>query len=285
MKKIYALGVASLMMMCANVKAETIELSASLTPSTFSYQASMGGWTFEFNDDTESYTICTVIESADFTGASVSETIGTWTKSDLSSYLSFITSPDYSVWVNFADATITIADNGNNGLNINMEITGDDANVYKVTATYGAQAVVTETDVDFGKNVSVKYYASSGDWYVQLENDEWHVNIDILTEELDGTYSAIDFDRLYTFADNLVTGEKYIYIVDAELTVATVNGVTTFGGWLLLETGEKLNIHAEYGDSTVGIAELSEATVADKCWRDGQLLIKGRYGIGGARVK
>lgn len=290
MKKLYAFCAASLLMMSASVvNAETIELTASLSPSTLKYQPSLGGWSFEFNDDSESYTICTLIEGSEFTGESVDELIGTYTMSNLSPWLSFITDPSFALWVTFVDANISVAANASNGLDIDMEITGDDDNVYHVAATYATQAVTEEKDVDFGTNVSVTYYASDGDWYVQAENEEYKMNLDILSEEFDGTYKVSDFDPLYTFVDDLVTPERYISIIDAEVTVNTVDGVSTIGGWITLETGVKLNIHAEYCDSTTGIESLLQCAPANaKSWQNGRLIIRHdgvSYGVDGIRMK
>lgn len=288
MKKLYALCAAS-MMMCASVQAETIELTASLSPSTLKYQPAMGGWSFEFNDDTESYTICTLIEGETFTGESIDELIGTYTIDNLSPYLSFITDPSFMLWVTFVDANITVAANDNNGVDVNMEITGDDANVYKITATYATQSVVEEKDVDFGNNVSIKYYESDGDWYIQAENDEYKMNLDILSTELDGIYKVSDFNPLYTFVDDLVKPEKYIYIIDAEVTIATADGISTLGGWITLETGVKLNIHGEYVDTATAIENISESPASQtKCWSNGRLLIRHHgvtYGLNGVHIK
>lgn len=288
MKKLYAFVAASMLCLGATtVNAETIELTAELSPAEMKYQASMGGWTFEFNDVTNSYTICTVIESDSFTGASVDELVGFYSMDQLSPYMSFITDPSFSLWVTFVDATVLVSGSEQAGLQVLMDITGDDGNLYKVTASYGKTEATEEKDVDFGQSVTVKEYST--DWYVQFKNEEYAINVDILTDELDGTYSANDFDPLYTFADDLVTGERYLYIVDAEMTVETMNGATTFGGWLLLENGVKLNIHAVYGDITVALDQLSAAERKDdKCWRNGALRIgyQGRtYGVNGVLVK
>lgn len=290
MKKLYAFCAASLLMMSASVvNAETIELTASLSPSTLMYQPSLGGWSFEFNDDSESYTICTLIEGTEFTGESVNELIGTYTMDNLSPWLSFITDPSYMMWVTFTDANISVAANGSNGLDIDMMITGDDSNVYHVSATYGVQAVAEVKDVDFGTNVSVRYFESDGDWYVQAENEEYKMNLDILTEEFDGTYKVSDFDPLYTFVDDLVAAERYITIIDAEVTVNTVDGVSTIGGWITLETGVQLNIHAEYHDTTTGIETFFQSAPANaKCWENGRLIIRHdgvSYGVDGVRMK
>lgn len=284
MKKLYAFVAAAMFGLCTTtVNAETIELSANLSPAEMKYQSGMGGWTFEFNDVTDSYTICTVVESADFTGASVDELVGSYTMDQLSPYLSFITNPDFTLWVSFVDASVTVSGSEQAGLTVLMDIVGDDGNTYKVTASYAKTQATEVKDVDFGQSVTVKEYAK--DWYVQFKNEEYSINVDILTDELDGTYSANDFDPLYTYADDLVSGERYLYIVDAELTVETVNGATTFGGWLLLENGVKLNIHAVYGDVTVALEQLSATQRRDgKCWRDGALRIgyQGRvYGVNG----
>lgn len=276
MKKLYAFCAASMMMLCASVQAETIELTASLSPSTLKYQPAFGGWSFEFNDDSDSYTFCTVIEGENFTGASIDELIGTYTIDNLSPYLSFITDPSYMLWVTFVDANITVAANQNNGLNIDMEITGDDSNVYKVTATYAAQAIIDEKDVDFGTNVTIKYYEEDGDWYIQAHSDEYDMNLDILSNELDGTYTVVDLNPLFTFVDDLVNQERYIYIIDAEVNINTVNGVSTLSGWVTLETGVKLNITAEYHDgSTTSIETLTQdVTNSAKFMIDGRMFIR-----------
>ena len=284
MKKIYAYVAASMFCLGATtVNAETIELTAELSPAEMKYQAAMGGWTFEFNDATDQYTICTVIESDAFTGASADELVGSYSMDQLSPYLSFITNPDFTLWVTFVDAQVVVSGSEQAGLQVLMDIAGDDGNTYKVTASYAKTQATEEKDVDFGQSVTVKEYAT--DWYVQFKNDDYAINVDILSDELDGTYSANDFDPLYTFADDLVTGERYLYIVDAEMTVETVNGATTFGGWLLLENGVKLNIHAVYGDSSVALEQLSAPQSANgKCWRNGALRIvhQGRvYGVNG----
>lgn len=270
MKHLYTFCAASMMMLSASLQAETIELSANLTPSTLMYQPAMGGWSFEFNDDTDSYTICTLIEGTEFTGESVSELVGTYTMDNLSPYLSFITDPSFSLWVTFVDASITVASTPNDGLDISMEITGDDGNLYKVSATYGTMDVTEVKDVDFGTNITMKYYESDGDWYIQAKNDEYAMNLDIITSELDGTYTTASFNPLYTFVDDLVNQEKYLYIVDAEVTISTADGVSTLGGWVTLETGVQLNIHAEYAHTTTGIASLTTSAPAT-----------GKYMLGG----
>lgn len=289
MKKLYAFCAASLMMMCASVQAETIELTASLSPSTLKYQPSMGGWGFEFNDDSNSYTIVTLVEGASFTGESIDELVGTYTIDNLSPYLSFITDPWYSIWVSFVDANISVASNGSNGMDIDMLITGDDSNVYHIAATYAVQEATEEKDVDFGTNVKVKYYESDGDWYVQAENDGYKMNLDILTEDFDGTYKVNDFDPSYTFVNDKVSGVQYIMIIDAEVNVNTVDNVSTISGWITLETGLKLNIHAEYHDTTTGIESVAEETVAHGiCLENGRLVIRNKgvgYDLNGMRVK
>lgn len=289
MKKLYALCAASLMMLSANLQAETIELTASLSPSTVQYQPSLGGWSFEFNDDTDSYTICTLIENAEFTGESIDELIGTYTMNDLSPWLSFITDPSFMMWVTFVDANISVLPNASNGLDVDMEITGDDGNTYKVAATYATQAVVEEKDVDFGNNITIKYYEADGDWYIQAENDEYKMNLDILSEDLDGTYHVANFDPLYTFVDDVVNSERYITIIDAEVTIESDEYSSLLTGWITLETGVKLNIHALYLATTTALETLThDHSSLTKFWSDGRLNIRHQgvlYGADGVRIK
>lgn len=289
MKKLYAIFAASLLMLGATAQAETIELTANLTPSTMMYQPGMGGWSFEFNDATDSYTICTLIEGADFTGESVNELIGTYTMDNLSPYLSFITDPSFMLWVTFIDANITVAPNANNGLDVNMEILGDDNNTYLINATYATQAVVEEKDVDFGTNVSIKYFEADGDWYVQAHSEEYDMNLDILSPELDGTYTTLNFDPTYTFVDDLVNQEKYLYIIDAEVTIESDEAGSTLSGWVTLETGVKLNIQGQYIDTTTGIETVAQdSNECAKFMLDGRMIIRHQgvsYGVDGVRIK
>lgn len=288
MKKLYAIFAASLLMLGATAQAETIELTANLTPSTMMYQPGMGGWSFEFSDVTDSYTICTLIEGADFTGESVNELVGTYTIDNLSPYLSFITDPSFMLWVSFVDANITVEPAGN-GLAVNMEILGDDNNTYLINATYATQAVVEEKDVDFGTNVSIKYYESDGDWYIQAHSEEYDMNLDILSPELDGTYTTVNFDPLYTFVDDLVNQEKYLYIIDAEVTIESDEAGSTLSGWVTLETGVKLNIQGQYIDTTTGIDTVVETSYSNaKFMQDGRMIIRHQgvnYGVDGVRIK
>lgn len=284
MKKIYSLVAA--LALCASAQAETIELTAQLNSGAVMYQAGLEGWSMEFTDDSESYVICTLIQSEAFTGASMTELVGTYTMDNLSPYLSFITSPDYSLWVEFADAAITVSGDDATGYQFDMEITGSDANLYKINAQLGTLTITDEKDAEFGQVDMLKHYEEEGDWYIKMSNDEYNLNLDIRTVELDGTYAASDFDPMYTFADDKVNGETYLYVVQAEVNILTQDDVTTISGWVVLETGLKLNIHATYGtEDVVGIETLTGNTMRDgKTWCNGTFRINrnGRsYGIGG----
>ena len=287
MKKIYSLMAA--MAFCVSAQAETIELSAQLSSGEIMYQAGMGGWSMEFTDDSNSYVICTLIQSESFTGESMTELVGTYTMDNLSPYLSFITTPDFSLWVEFADAAITVSGDEATGYTFDMEITGSDANLYKINAQLGTLTITDEKDADFGQVDMLKYYEDGGDWYIKMSNDEYSLNLDIITAELDGTYAASSFDPMYTYADDKVNGESYLYVVQAEVTILTVDDFTTISGWVVLENGLKLNIHATNGTETpVGIQTLTSTTsLSAKTLRNGLFRIERNahcYGVGGEEL-
>lgn len=102
-----------------------------------------------------------------------------------------------------------------------------------------AMAAGSTVDLVFD-DYSAKDYG--GDWQIIGKDEDYVLSIDVLTDDLAGSFSSIDgdFDLDYTYVGNYNTYEE-TWAVEATATFTTVGYITTITGYLLCDNGVTYN--------------------------------------------
>ena len=148
---------------------------------------------------------------------------GTFTEDDLFTSYSYIYADNAEYEILSAD--FTVAYNAENSVyEVTGTITGENYNnqsdivifTLNLSCTGEAPAGPFPTEandtiaLEFGEVTTLKYYASSEDYYIFAEREDYIVALDIYTDNLAGTYTFEDFDTYYTQLAAIVAGDTVL---------------------------------------------------------------------------
>ena len=136
------------------------------------------------------------------------------------SYSSILRTADMTE-IGMTEITATVTGEGKNRV-IKAAVVGDDNILYNMDLSYVVPEVTETVEVVFEELATVEYYASSEDYYLLNENENYIVTLDIFEEKgnLMGEYAAEDFDLYYTQLGVIADGDTTVVtIADAKAVV------------------------------------------------------------------
>ena len=149
-------------------------------------------------------------------------TAGEYTTSDFSaSYCGILRLFDETE-IAMTEITATVTGEGK-GRAIKAAVVGDDNILYNMDLSYVIPEATDTVNVVFDELAVAEYYASSGDYYIYNENENYIVTLDIFAEkgELVGEFAGEDIDLYYTQLGVIANGDTTVVtIADAKVVVS-----------------------------------------------------------------